>query len=170
MFGVKVLRMTKGDFKGGALAFFDVALGEQTDEGFIGVFTVKGFVLKAKNDGGFFYQAPAKKRMKNGEPVKDDKGYDVWDPYFDLFFTEAGDAWKPSKAAWRGKDMILEQAEAAYAAEGGKQAGRGAAPKAAPAKVKATAKVGAAKGKAKEALPPEPENEELDEEDDDLPF
>jgi len=166
MFGVKVVRMTKGDFKGGALAFFDVALGEQTDEGFIGVFTVKGFVLKKKNDGGFWYQAPARKRLKNGEPVKDGDGYDVWDPYFDLFFTETSDGWKPSKAAWKGKDMILEQAEAAYVAEGGKQAGRGAVPKAKA--TKATA--GAVKGKAK-VKEEEPEDLPEDEDDDsDLPF
>jgi hypothetical protein len=166
-FATKIVSMRKGPFNS-ALAFFDVAIGDVTDGEFVGVFQVKGFALKAKRDGGFFYQAPSKQRIKGGEVQKDAKGYDIWDPYFDLFTDSIEGKIQPTPAAWDGRKALLEQAVAAYEASDTNNAGRGAAK--APAKAPAKA---AAKAKAPAKIESESEDvfpEALDEEDDDLPF
>lgn len=162
MFAVKVTGLRKGPW-GGVVAYFDVTFGDQSDKGFIPVFVAKGYALKEKNAGGYFFQAPSKKRLKNGQAVKDDKGFDIWDPIVDVVFEDK----KISRASLKMKDQILAQATEQVEAEGEGNAGRGAA--------KPKAKTAAAPAKKRAPAPPPVEEEEdlpesVEDEDDDLPF
>lgn len=105
--------------KGATLGFFDIAI-DQT-------FVVRGFALKRKNDGtGYYWQAPSKKRLKNGQPVKDDKGFDVYDAHFDLYGEKDGDGnYKVAKTAFEGRTELINLAVAAYSASQTAESGRG---------------------------------------------
>ena len=163
MFATRVTRLKRGPFKT-VLAWFDVQFGDVEDGTFTPLFVAPGFALKAKNDGGYFYQAPAKKRLKDGEPVKVN-GYDKWDPYVDLALEKQGEEWKPSKAAFNARKALLEQAVKAYDAAEDKEEGRGSQPKA-----QAAAKGKGGKDGAQTQINEPEANGFLDEEDDDLPF
>jgi ribosomal protein L12E/L44/L45/RPP1/RPP2 len=148
----------------------DVAVGYTTGDEFVGLLTLRGLWLRKKKEGdGYMIQWPAKPRMRNGEAVKDAKGYDKYDNFIDLY-GEMGAAGDPEKyaiteMAWKFKDklikMMLEAAESApkaAAKPASKPAGKSSAPAAratAARPTRSTAPVAVA--------------EEADE-DDDLPF
>jgi hypothetical protein len=115
-----------------ALMFFNLAIGWTDESGeFHGQFQVRDFILKQKNDGtGYYYSAPSKVRKKGGEVVKDDKGYDVYDDIFDLYFTVGGNPKEPTKRsapseAWEARKDIIEQAVTVYKDLVAAQSGRG---------------------------------------------
>lgn len=137
MFGFKIKNMRKGPF-GKALAFLDIAFGDVGEDGdFTGACEVRGCVLK-EGTKGFYVQFPAKPRLdKQGNPVKDQKGYAIYDNHFDLYVEGEGEERKPTAAAWELRSEIILAAQHAYEAEATSNTGRGAAPakaaKAAPA-------------------------------------
>ena len=165
MFGIKIKNMRKGPFSA-ALAFFDLGLGDTADDGaFTGVCEVRGCVLK-KGAKGFYVQFPAKKREKDGEPVKDDKGYVIYDNHFDLFIAGEGEDRKPTTAAWDFRKELILAAQHMFETPDDSNKGRGAAkPKAAP---KATPKPAEASGEIAGDEAPSPTGD--DDEDDSLPF
>lgn len=170
---VRVEQLRRGPF-GNALAFFNVAVGQDEDGDFQGALILRDFALKQKTDGSaFYFQAPSKLRKdKAGNPVKNDKGFNQYDDYIRLFSApvKGGEA-KITQLAWSVRDAIIEQATAAYEASETENAGRGAKP-AAKTPAKATPAKAAAKASvpAKKAKPVEPEDESDESEDDDLPF
>lgn len=96
----------------GVVAFFNMAFGYENEDGeFVGLFLVKDFTLKEKTEGGYFFLAPGKARMKNGQPEKNDKGYTIYDSYYDLYREEDGEGKNaPTKGAWNFRDVVLEKA------------------------------------------------------------
>ena len=113
---VRVDNLRVGPY-GQVLAFFNLVFGTETDDKFVGLFVVKDFALKKKNDGGFWFQSPGKPRKKDGKIVEDENGYQKWDDYFDLYWeTDSSGKRSASKASWKFKDYILEQVVAAFTA------------------------------------------------------
>lgn len=111
----------------------DVAIGYTNEAGeFEGEFQVNGIFLKSKKDGsGYYYDAPFKYREKNGERVKDDKGYDKKDYHFDLFM-EKGVG--PTKAAHAARKSLITALVEAWQATAGESTstGRGTGNRPAP--------------------------------------
>lgn len=176
---VQVENLRRGPF-GNALAFFNVVVGVEDGDEFQPALSLRDFVLKEKNDGtAYYFQAPAKQRLKGGEAVKDDKGYPIWDAYIQ-FITEkvrGSERARLTDLSASIRDSILEQAVAAYESAAEENQGRGATKAKAPAakapvraaapKAKATA--GATRSKARPVVE-ETVDEALEDEDDSLPF
>lgn len=159
MLDVRVARFNAGPYRHGALAFFDVAIGDVDEEGtFTGVFDVKGLVLKRKLDeSGYYYQAPGKLRKDaSGNPAKDDQGRTIYDRYFDLHVTYDGKKGAIAPAAWDMRERIIEQAAEQWEQSQAESTGRGADEK--------PKKAGAAVTEGPEAADP------FADEDDDMPF
>jgi hypothetical protein len=155
MFDVKIIRFNAGPYANGALAFFDIALGDTDADGnFSGVFDVKGLVLKEKNDGtGYYYQVPSKPRLKGGKIQKDDEGRSIYDKIFDLHTQVVNGERKVPSVTWDFRERIIKDAVVMWEeSQEPQDEGRGSDP------VPATA--------AKAAADPF----EGDEEEDDLPF
>jgi hypothetical protein len=98
--------------------FFDVDFGFEDAGQFVGLFTAKGYALKKRRDGtSYWVQPPSKLRVKDGAPVKDEKGFDVYDKIIDGYQeVGAGKEGKRglTKPAWGAQDDLLEQAQTAY--------------------------------------------------------
>lgn len=147
---VQVINPRKGPF-GSVLGYFDVVLNN--------AIRLNGLAMKQKNDGSaYYFQPPAKARVKNGEPVIDDKGFQKYDAYFDFVLEQGAKGWFPTEEAAELKAAILAAGVEALEL---KAAGRGTKDK--PA---------AAKGKAKAAAVATKTDDADDEDfgDDDLPF
>jgi len=134
-FPIRVTGLRSGG--GGAVAFFNVEFGvESKTNGFVPVMVAKDFVLKRKNAGGFFFQGPAKARIRNGKHQVDAKGYKIYDPLVDLYGEKGAgqdpEKWSPTKAAFAARKQILADAEALLAALAKESAGRGSTPAGAP--------------------------------------
>jgi len=104
---------------GKTLAFFNVAFGQETDEGLEALFVVKDFALRPKNAGGYWVEFPNKLRRKKNsdgsyEYVKGDDGFTIKDNYFDIAFTGEGESRKPVKASLDFKQQLTEAAEKLY--------------------------------------------------------
>ena len=153
----QVVNLRPGPF-GSALAYFNVVVGEEGEDGeFVGALVLKDFVLKEKKDGSSkYWQSPAKQRLRNGAPVKDPKGFAVWDDYISLFAEEGSSA---TPLAFKLRTSIIEQATALFDNAGKATSGRGGKPAAAAPAKKTVAR--------KAAPAPVADAEELD---DDLPF
>ena len=91
----------------------DIAVGYTTGEEFVGLLTLRGLWLRQKKDGdGYMIQWPAKLRVRNGETVKDAKGFDKYDNFIDLY-GEKGASGDPEKyaiteMAWKFKDKLIK--------------------------------------------------------------
>lgn len=129
-FGFRIQDMRPVTLKG-LVAFFNISFGIDDENGFTGLFTVRDFALKTKNDGGYWIQSPGKPRKdKDGSPVLKD-GYAVWDNYFDLYKIDgAGKDGKygATKQSWQFQDQLTDAASKLYASLSGN-------PKKAPEKV-----------------------------------
>ncbi len=117
-FTMRVVNARQG--VGKALMFFDIDLGYTDDDKFVGMLTAKGFVYKYSGEGKPFFQGPAKLRTKNGQPVKNDRGYDQYDEFVVLYAEKGGNPKEPEKwgvtdGGWAARKIILDQASAAYA-------------------------------------------------------
>lgn len=125
MFAVRVVNLRPGPF-GNALAYFNVVVGEEDNGEFTGALVLKDFVLKYKKDGvSYFWQAPAKQRMRDGQPVKDQKGYAIWDEYMTLFAPEGEK--QPTGLSFDTRSEITTQAGKLYDAAKSATTGRGGA-------------------------------------------
>jgi hypothetical protein len=106
---------------GKALMFFDIDLGFTIADGtFVGMLTMKGFAYKMSNEGKPYFQAPSKVRTRNGETVKNDRGYDQYDELIVLYGEMGGNPKQPDKfgvteGGWTARTIILDQAARAYA-------------------------------------------------------
>lgn len=136
--------------KGALVGFFDVVLDN--------VFVVRGFTLKSKSDGsGHYWQAPSKPRIKNGEHLKDDKGFAIYDAHFDLYGeTDSEGKYSPTKDAFQARKDLIELAVKAWQVSAQASNGRGSTA------AKPTKPAGVATGVEG--------GDALDSEDDDLPF
>ncbi len=68
--------------------------------------TVKDTWVRMKKDGsGLWFKCPEKPRMRDGQPVIDDKGYPVRDELVTIYLDPVEK--KPTKAAFGLKDQIL---------------------------------------------------------------
>lgn len=109
----------------GVVAFFNISFGVENEDGdFTGLFTVRDFALKTKNDGGFWMQSPGKPRKdkSTGQPVMKD-GYPVYDNYFDLYKVDgAGKDGKygATKQSWNFQDQLTDAAGKLYQSLSGK--------------------------------------------------
>jgi hypothetical protein len=133
MFAAKVVNLRPGPF-GNALAYFNVVVGEEDNGEFTGALVLKDFVLKHKKDGtSYYWQAPAKKRMRDGSAVKDAKGFDVWDEYMTLYAPDGEK--QPTGLSFDTRSDITAQAVKLFEGSTKSASGRGSVPaKAAPAK------------------------------------
>jgi len=123
----KILNMRRGPFKGGALAFFSLAIGYRNEDGeFQPVFVVRDCSLRErKDDGEHFISWPAKKRMRDGEAVLEN-GKPIYDEQFGMFREKTGEGvWRVPKAAYPVLDAVIEQAVKANKAEADEGKGRG---------------------------------------------
>jgi hypothetical protein len=155
---IQVTNFRKGPF-GTALAFFDVALSE--------TFIMRGFALKKSKAGKYYYQSPSKPRTdKQGQPVKGDDGYQIYDAFFDMYGEKNSEGkYTPTEAGWDGRETIITQAVALL------ESGAPAASR----KPKATASATSAKASAPAARPEEfasatDDAGDASADDDDLPF
>jgi hypothetical protein len=122
-----------------SLMVFDLAIGYQDEDTFVGVVDVRGCWLKQKNDGsGNYVSFPSKQRFtRDGEAVKDDNGYNVYDNIVDLYLElganpDKADKRAPTKAAWAFRKWLIDEATKMYK-ELGASAPAAAAPAAKPA-------------------------------------
>jgi hypothetical protein len=120
---VRIANLRRGEW-GSALAFFDVVLDD--------ALVVRGYMLgKSKAAGKWYFRPPSKLRTEKGtgKPMKDDNGYDIYDPTVDLWGAKKDGKFSPTQAAWDIRDEILRQAIEEYesASEAPKQTGRGGA-------------------------------------------
>jgi hypothetical protein len=154
MLAVKVVNFRRGPY-GAIQAFFDVEIGLEDNGDFQPAFQLRGYALLAKNAGGYWVRPAGKPRLKDGEPVTDDKGFKVYDNHYDVALEQGrGGAWGPSKLGRKLKDAIVAQATALL------EEGAAPKPKAAASRGGAVSTTG---GKARGTpLPPADE--------DDLPF
>ena len=156
---------------GFALLASDLAIGYTDDGGrFVGLFTVPDFLLKKSATKGYYYQSPSKKYLKNGEPVKDDNGYDRYLEFFRLF-TEKGagqdpDKYSPTKASFEARKFLIGLLVKELESLGGETA--------APAPRAATRNTAPARSTRPTAATTAIEEDEIavpgGDEDDDLPF
>jgi hypothetical protein len=122
----------------GSLMVFDLGIGYNDGSTFIGVADVRGCWLKQKNDGsGNYVQFPSKLRVKDGQPVEDDKGYKIYDNVVDLFMEKGAnpdkpDTRAPTEAAWGFRKWLIEEATKVYKAASKSESGRGEAKAGAP--------------------------------------
>ena len=114
MFAFEVQHLRRGPYRN-LLAFFDVVLGDRTAGAFIGVVTVKGVKLMAKKAGGCWLQFPATRRLENGMPVKDQNGFDRYDPHVDL---ARGDRAWPTIEAREFAHQLLADVTERYGSQG----------------------------------------------------
>ncbi len=163
---------------GSSLMVADVAVGYTTDDKFVGVLDIRGVWLKSKRDGsGNYIQFPSKpRRTKDGEPVRDDNGYEVYDNQVDLHMDRTSDKKGPTEAAWNFRKWLIGEMESTYKTLNSAEGGRGAA-RAAPAREAAAAPAARGGGRTatkpvKETAPPENdfETEGGWDDEDDLPF
>lgn len=126
MFNVRVTNFRAVSFTG-VVGFFDLELGEAAEDGtFSPAMVLYGYALKPRKAGGYWVQPPGKPRMKDGQPVIDEKGFKVYDPYYDLYLSETTTGGKALSASSKAlRQEILAQAEAAL--NGNSSRGRGTA-------------------------------------------
>lgn len=132
-----------------SLMGFDLAIGYDNGERFVGVLEVRGCWLKEKRDkSAYFVSFPAKLRTdKSGDAVVDQNGYKVYDNIVDLFMEvgankEAPDKRAVTEAGWGFRKWLIDEATKAYQQLGSSESGRGPskpASKAAPPKAKPAA-------------------------------
>jgi hypothetical protein len=117
---LRVINFRKYDGGGLTLGFFDLSIAD--------TFVVRGFALKKKRDEDkYYFQSPSKPRQKKvlvaGETyfqnVKGDDGYDKYDAAFDLYGERTDDGYKPTKAAFEGRQTVIDLAMAAAGLGGG---------------------------------------------------
>lgn len=95
-----------------ALLASDLAIGYTGEDGkFVGLFVVPDFLLKKSETKGYYFQAPSKPYMKNGEHQVDDAGYKRYLEFFRLF-TEKGagadpEKYSPTKASFDARKHII---------------------------------------------------------------
>ena len=129
-----------------SLMGFDLAIGYDTGDRFVGVIEVRGCWLKEKKDkSAYFVSFPSKLRTdKSGDAVVDQNGYKVYDNIVDLYMEVGANKESPDKravteAGWGFRKWIIEEALKAHQQMGSGDAGRGPAKpasKAAPAAAK----------------------------------
>jgi hypothetical protein len=136
----KVMNLRAVSFNS-TVAFFNVVLGVESRGTFVPVLVLRDFALRTKKDGsGYYWQAPAKLRTKNGEPVMEN-GFKKYDEYVVLATAEGKDGQRHvTDLAWDVREVILKEAVAALESAPGKSAGRGTSA-AAPRKAAARAAV-----------------------------
>lgn len=158
---IAVKNVRIGPFKA-VLAYFDIVIGDAV--------TLVGCSLLKSDSKGYYFRSPAKQRMKDGEPVKEN-GYNVWDEHFRLTMEKDNDAWVLTDEAKEFRAEVLKQAVAALdaASEGRGSAGRSSG--------RNSERRGPAPASGKPGRVPRPEapktpieQDEEDDEDDELPF
>lgn len=90
----------------------DLAVGYTDNGKFVGLFVVPDLVLKRKkSDGSYYYQGPRKPYIKNGEPVKDENGFDRYLEFFQLYREKGGgddpSAVATTKASWEFRKYLI---------------------------------------------------------------
>jgi hypothetical protein len=123
-----------------ALMVFDLAVGYEDQNKFVGVMDVRGCWLKQKQDGSAnFVSFPSKLRLtKEGAAAIDANGYKIYDNIVDLYMEQGAnpekpDTRSPTPAAWNWRRWLIEEATTAYDALKNSDDGRGAARASAPA-------------------------------------
>ncbi len=126
-----------------SLMGFDLAIGYDAGDRFVGVIEVRGCWLKEKKDKSAMYVSfPSKLRTdKSGDAVIDQNGYKVYDNIVDLYMEVGANKESPDKravteAGWGFRKWLIEEAATAYQQMSASESGRGpakSAPKAAAA-------------------------------------
>lgn len=109
-----VVQFYRFEGKAGTVGFFDIVLDR--------TLVLKGATLRQSKDGDYYWKPPAKPRLKNGQAVKDEKGFAVWDDHYRLF---VGDDKKLTKEANAFNQDVLSQAVAEYEGTAKRETGRG---------------------------------------------
>lgn len=117
-----------------SLMGFDLAIGYDAGDRFVGVIEVRGCWLKEKKDKtANFVSFPSKLRTdKSGDAVIDANGYKVYDNIVDLYMEVGAAKDSPDKrgvteAGWAFRKWIIDEAMKAYKTLDTSEAGRGAA-------------------------------------------
>lgn len=162
---VRIANFRKWENKS-VLAFFDVVFDD--------ALVVRGFVLAKSKEGKYYWRPPSKARVEKGTGniVKDEKGYDVYDPIADLWGARKEGKFEPTEGAWELRQAIIDQAVSIYENGTGEESGKGrggskSAKASQPAKTTTTTKPATATTKVDTG---DGENAEDGDVDDDLPF
>jgi len=155
----------------------DLAVGFlASDQKFVGLMTVRSIWLGKTKEGGYMIKWPSKLRVRNGETMKDDKGFDKYDNLVDLY-GEMGGGGDPTRyaiteGAWKFKErliqLMLEAAGTAAKVEAPTPAPAAAGASARPPALPSRAPSRAAPGRAPAPAPAAAAVD--DDDDDDLPF
>lgn len=158
----------------------DIAIG-YTDQNnqFVGLFIIPDFLLKKSPTKGYYYQAPSKPYIKDGEHQVDEQGYKRYLEHFRLF-TEKGagadpDKMAPTKGAWDARKHIIGLLVEAMNALGGDSAEQSAPParRAAPRQsgaAQASGRAAARPAAAATVIDEDEVDSPLEDDDDDMPF